>query len=171
VRRGVVPASLAATRDLRALVNWPGLLELLEREGVASVPTDGVRYWLARLGPELQARLAAAAVLCGEMSVHHIIARSARGIDHPLNYFLIDKGPNSAMGSRVEGFRGELAAQALVAGLMLFKRLGRKCCKHASVAAYDSLSARLAVHPAPLFCCRCCWSQAAHARHCGRASV
>lgn len=38
---------------------------------------------------------------------HHIIARSARGIDHPLNYFLIDRGPNSAMGSKVEGFRGE----------------------------------------------------------------
>ncbi|KAL4443332.1 hypothetical protein ABPG75_011069 [Micractinium tetrahymenae] len=104
-RRGVVPAELAATRDQRALINWPGLLELLEEEGVAVVPTDGVRYWLARLGGGFHARLAAAGVLCSEATVHHIIARSARGIDHPLNYFMVDRGPNSAMGSRVEGFR------------------------------------------------------------------
>lgn len=70
------------------------------------VPTDGVRYWLARLGGGFHARLAASGVLCSEATVHHIIARSARGIDHPLNYFLVDRGPNSAMGSRVEGFRG-----------------------------------------------------------------
>ena len=58
-RRGVVPAELAATRDLRAMVNWPGLLEMLEEEGVMSVPTDGVRYWLARLGAGFQVRRAA----------------------------------------------------------------------------------------------------------------
>lgn len=46
---------MAATRDLRAMVNWPGLLELLEEEGVESVPTDGVRYWLARMGGDFQA--------------------------------------------------------------------------------------------------------------------
>lgn len=40
------------------MINWPGLLELLEEEGVGSVPTDGVRYWLARLGGDFQARLA-----------------------------------------------------------------------------------------------------------------
>ncbi len=45
---------VAATRDLRAMVNWPGLLELLEEEGVESVPTDGVRYWLARMGGDFQ---------------------------------------------------------------------------------------------------------------------
>lgn len=28
-----------------------------------------------------------------------------------LNYFLIDRGPNSAMGSKVEGFRGEFVRQ------------------------------------------------------------
>lgn len=58
-RRGVVPAELAATRDMRAMVNWPGLLELLEEEGVQSVPTDGVRYWLARLGAGFQVCLGA----------------------------------------------------------------------------------------------------------------
>lgn len=36
-RRGVVPAELAATRELRAMINWPGLLELLEEEEVAAV--------------------------------------------------------------------------------------------------------------------------------------
>jgi hypothetical protein len=82
-RKGVVPAEVAATRDLRAMVNWPGLLELLEEEGVESVPTDGVRYWLARMGGDFQARLAAAGILCAETSVHHIIARNSRGIDHP----------------------------------------------------------------------------------------
>ncbi|KAL4420908.1 hypothetical protein ABPG77_001249 [Micractinium sp. CCAP 211/92] len=110
-RRGVVPAELAATRELRAMINWPGLLELLEEEEVAAVPTDGVRYWLARLGGGFHARLAAAGVLCSEATVHHIIARSARGIDHPLNYFLVDRGPNSAMGSRVEGFRDASGAK------------------------------------------------------------
>lgn len=107
------------------MINWPGLLELLEEEGVGSVPTDGVRYWLARLGGDFQvrvvllwffysrslvvqqwplafpmhvlgapaepsslarpaqARLAAAGILCAETSVHHIIARNSRGIDHP----------------------------------------------------------------------------------------
>ena len=64
------------------------------------------------LRPPLQAQLAAAGVLCGETSVHHIIARSSRGVDHPLNYFLIDRGPNSVMGSRVEGFRGEQRGHA-----------------------------------------------------------
>lgn len=107
MRRGVVPAEIAATRDLRALINWPGLLELLEEEGVESVPTDGVRYWLARLGSGFQAHLASAGVLCSETSVHHIIARSNRGIDHPLNFFLLDRGDNSALGSQVEGFRGK----------------------------------------------------------------
>lgn len=67
--RGVVPAALAATRDLRAMVNWPGLLELLEEEGVEAVPTDGMRYWLARLAAGFQAQLAAAGVLCAETSV------------------------------------------------------------------------------------------------------
>ena len=108
--RGVVPAELAATRQLRAMINWPGLLSTLEEEGVESVPTDGVRYWLARLGATFQARLAAAGVLCADSTVHHIIARSNRGIDHPLNYFLVDRGPNAAMGAKVEGFRGEAKA-------------------------------------------------------------
>lgn len=123
-RRGVVPAELAATRDLRAMIGWPGLLELLEEEGVESVPTDGVRYWLARLGAGFQVRLATAGVLCADTSVHHIIARSSRGIDHPLNYFLIDKGPNSAMGSRVEGFRGGHGGAA-AAGQQLLPLPGR----------------------------------------------
>lgn len=82
------------------------------------MPTDGVRYWLARLGGGFHARLADAGVLCSEATVHHIIARSARGIDHPLNYFLVDRGPNSAMGSRVEGFRGGQGRRLRGGGLL-----------------------------------------------------
>ncbi|KAI3438152.1 hypothetical protein D9Q98_000591 [Chlorella vulgaris] len=134
--RGVVPAALAATRDLRAMVNWPGLLELLEEEGVEAVPTDGMRYWLARLAAGFQAQLAAAGVLCAETSVHHIIARSARGIDHPLNYFLIDRGPNSAMGSKVEGFRdadGNKLHMRDVVGERAFEVAHAACCLYHGV--------------------------------------
>lgn len=90
---------VAATRDLRAMVNWPGLLELLEEEGVESVPTDGVRYWLARMGGDFQAstlaswpckgggRHAAAALqlcrmLLGQVRVHGTLAMAARSVLH-----------------------------------------------------------------------------------------
>lgn len=44
-------------------------------------------------------------------SPHHPLAFSSLLCHHRLNYFLIDRGPNSAMGSKVEGFRGELVLQ------------------------------------------------------------
>eukprot|EP00887_Chlorella_sp_A99_P006045 scaffold22.g6045.t1 len=134
--RGLVPREIVATRHLRAMICWPGLLELLEAEGVAVVPTAGARYWLARVGQGYQRTLAAAGIVCREQSVHHIVARSNRGIDHPLNYFIIDRGDNSAMGNKLEGFRdaegnklhmrdivGELAFEVALAACNLYHGL------------------------------------------------
>ena len=54
-RRGVVPADIATTRDLRALINWPGLLELLEVGASAASVWQGRRLppcssWRVLLG-------------------------------------------------------------------------------------------------------------------------
>ncbi len=99
--------------------------------------------------------------------------------DCRLNYFLIDRGPNSAMGAKVEGFRGKplgkpclsvVALQEAFEMIDVFLLMAAACTKplHCPGSNRTCPTCRA---PHNFHARRCQRCEAAHAGHCGGARL